>query len=356
MLWRLVCSEDASLLSTLCITALVREKTQNIARGRDSLLLEHRATRALRQRLQSGKPISDALVGTIAGLAAFSSFAGAHEESTIHFQGLFAFVQANGGIDKHDPFPAYVIRWCELYYRASHLTMPIFYKEPPLKTVEKWRSGLSPALQKQAAHLCELTSSRLPCLGADARLVLLHMHCMSIPQDPQWKRSKHERGILRSLLYDTEFKLLAILVKLKAEPVHPDRSSTAAAEQLVRYAVAEACQMFLFAALREFSVREAMYDIFVARLKDSLDFPGMVEAWVKVAHWHALVWVLFVGWVLCHEEEARKLWFRTRLLDVMQHFELPRGDLVVVLKEFPWTDEFCKEPCRELYLSSIFIL
>lgn len=72
MLWRLVCSEDASLLSTLCITALVREKTQNIARGRDSLLLEHRATRALRQRLQSGKPISDALVGTIAGLAAFS--------------------------------------------------------------------------------------------------------------------------------------------------------------------------------------------------------------------------------------------------------------------------------------------
>lgn len=352
-MWQVACAEDVAFMAILHTTSLLRDAARGSGITQECRLWEQRAVQALRQRISSGEPISDAAVASVAALAACEDFIGEYQRSAAHYAGMLALLEERGGIDTFEYWPQRILMWCEFYFRATQMTIPVLYQEPSPETVQEWREALPPDLQQAALSQHRICLSCIPCLDADISGVMLALYHVSLFQDPQWSNGPTRTALSNSLYY-AEYKLLKILVKLKEE-----LQVLATPEQIVRSAVAQAAQMFLFAALRDLSLRMASNDLFTARLKATLDLPNTVEVWARAAHVDALVWVSFVGWVMSAEQgEGRMIrtWFETNLLRIMHERRLSEHEFTSMLSQFPWKDEFCRGPCRDLYLRSLSIV
>ncbi|KAL1641942.1 hypothetical protein SLS58_005778 [Diplodia intermedia] len=349
--WRLANDEPATFLAILYYTAVVYGSLPGIEMSAEHLLWAQRALEMIRDWIASGGPITDSLACAVASLATSASIQGQYEVSDKHYIGLLAIVNARGGISTFEPFIRRGLIWCEFYYRIRHMTVPVLHQELSPESLQQCRASFPPALQHEALRRHRLGQRRLPRVGADLDLILLHLHHLSIVQDPAWGPHA-DRAAMRNLLYDCEHKLLVILAAPpSSKPDRGEDDASVSPARRVRSAVAQAAQMFLLAALREMPLRRALYDLLAERLTATICVPDAVDQWMRVAHLHSLVWVLFVGWVLSArgiECRAQK-WFQERLTQTMWQLDLRScEDLDAVLAQFPSTDAFCGEPFRQL--------
>lgn len=263
---------------------------------------------------------------------------------------MLTMLEQRGGIGTFEYWPSRILIWCEFYFRATEVTMPTLYEEPSPAALQEWRETLPSDLQQRAGSLHQICLSRIPCLGPHISGIMLALYHVSLFQDPQWSNGP-TRAALSNLLYYAEYKLLTVMVKFKEQ-----LQLLATPAQIVCSAVAQAAQIFVFAALRDLSLRMAVNDLFTARLKETLNMPSMVEIWAYAAHLDALLWVCFVGWVMSPRQGEGctiRAWFEMNLLDLMHQRQLGEDELISLISQFPWTDEFCRGACRDLYLRSL---
>lgn len=250
-----------------------------------------------------------------------------------------------------EPFTQSVIVWSEFCFHMRHMTVPALYKELSPGSLKQWRETFPLELQRQASLRHQRGQPRLPLIGADLDAVLLSLYHLSIAQDPDWA-GQTTRTTMRSILYDSEYKLLLILAEFKVDHERGAHPPILSAAQRVRCAVTQAAQLFLLGALSEMPFCRTLYNFLVQRLKTTLSVSDLIDQWVRVAHLHSLTWVLFVGWVLAGRGVGTRLpqeWFEERLRGIMWQLDLRCEDLEKILLQFPLTNAFWGEHWQQLH-------
>ncbi|OJD34154.1 uncharacterized protein BKCO1_2500050 [Diplodia corticola] len=346
-LWRVSGFEPVSFFAIIHFVAILYGKLRGVDMTTEVVIWEQRAHSMVTEFLASGRPISDPIACAVGALALCASNEGSWEIADMHYTGLFALTHARGGLEAFAPVIQSGLIWCENDYAMRHMTVPAFHQELSPRSVQQWLEAFPPELRRQASLRHQSGQRRLPTVGADLDSILLSLHHLSIAQEPSWN-ARMNRPAMRKTFYDSEHKLLVILADSKTRQ---ERSPTLSAAERVRSAVAQTAQLFLLAALREMPLQTAVNNLLVERLHTTVSAPGFIDQWIRTAHLHGLLWVLFVGWAVSTKDSrivSPRQWFEEHLTQLMWQLDLRYEDLEEVLAQFPSTDAFCREPRRQL--------
>ncbi|TKA59686.1 hypothetical protein B0A49_11987 [Cryomyces minteri] len=266
---------------------------------------------------------------------------------------VYRLVERRGGMSKLGDLAQRAIHWNEFYVRAPILQEPR-YPYVPLKRA----TALPSALREEAAELASHTRAKLPVCDAPVLRLLDGLHQLSLTAEMKWK-SRVVSSAIGNVMYPLEYDLQVLMAEQANDTSDQEELSDST---LILNALAIASQIFLWVALRhgwvrcgllELFARSPLHDIYLLMLMRALEKREAGMVWMRERYPNALVWMLFVGAASGFPDGPERVWFVERLRVMIGLTHLGRAeDFEEILRLFPWTDDFCKTACANIWLEA----
>lgn len=364
-MWDLLSCDEASFGVLLYGTNLVRDTVRNRGISQQTSIYLGNVMKRVREDMptQNGvKHVSEQYVVAVAGLAAGAvsqqrrkksrpifhslthqrgnqSVCGHWAAALNHIEGMLALIRARGGFETFKRFAQRTLIWCELHVRSTQVSLPALRRS----LTDANQQNVPPEFLNSVRKLHEKTLSCVPqLLQTETGCIVRGLHFASLALKLPWERVL-DKVAVSDVLDDTGYRMVAERVRLE--------ESGDGQQHMIYAAVTQAAEIYLWGALGEILGRRyAMNGVFGNRLKNLLSAQPLYSTW-KEGTSVALLWVLFMGWnISTGTEEHVTEWFEEWLFAVLTKINVTSEDeLRLTLGEFPWTDTFCREPCRLLW-------
>ncbi|KAH7130624.1 hypothetical protein B0J11DRAFT_504390 [Dendryphion nanum] len=384
-------TERISFILWLHATTLLKDGMDGIFGSPESWYFYRLALQAMQEELdRTSEQYSDAFLVAMACFSACANFTGDYRASRVHRDALIKAVMLRGngdlkkGLQSCKPWTQRAMTWCEVHAAAQTPSVPLLpYTPPPSKET------VPEAIVQQTSHLTALTLSHVPPLSAPFEPLILQLHQLGLlqplpsPKNSRWPEYyKADPAGIRPL-YRAEYMILQLLAAQEQE----GHSFTP-----FEIMFSNACQLFLWPAVRGLPPEMKMCDLFVERLQKAVIpllisirgvplslgstkanispvDPFYVTSDLTLAHAsynpivggpsspptlllpvgpldYPIIWALYLGTLMTTVGERPQYgWFKEQLvwmtLKRNAHVFRTSEDLKNVLKIFPYTEAFC---------------
>ncbi|KAH7108841.1 hypothetical protein B0J11DRAFT_573855 [Dendryphion nanum] len=358
--------QEARLLATTIIRdAMTGGQISPDARTYNLLVI-----RAIREESKKKiKDYSDHFFASLACLSACANFtsdyiaAKAHRDAMIRVLTLKGRRDLRRGIQQCESWTQKAITWCEIHVAAQVPQVPqVPYHPPPC------RETCPKNITLEAESLKSRTLAHLPPLSPAFERLILELHQISLLQP------KHAEGTtfknVWPVYFETDpngvhslYRVEHMILRLLSVQEGGSRMVLP-----VEVMFLEACQLFLWSAIRGLPLEMKMYDLFVHRLQKavmlvlhSINDPTLLSIGQSMDAvqgsstilkqprnnlYFVLIWALVLGTLVSGVGSRHQhAWFEEQLLQqiLVKNAHIVRSvqGLKAVLKLFPYTDAFC---------------
>ncbi|KAF2739966.1 hypothetical protein EJ04DRAFT_572689 [Polyplosphaeria fusca] len=293
---------------------------------------------------------TDSFFCALACFTACSNFAGQWKPAELHRDAMVRALELKGdgsamkGLMSCNSFTRKATVWCEFHVAAQQSAAPkLPYCPPPAA------DPLPEPIAASSRRLTSTTLSLVPNAPEPLPYIILQLHQLSLSAIPPAANGVHQLDHrLSRTLYDTEWTLLQVL---------DAQRSTPALFSPVQICLTEACQLYMWTAVRCLPPILRLCDLLITRLKASIctllaqsrnSTPGSADDGAAEAgaqpgaYAYLITWSLFVGAAIASCGPRPEYgWFKEEFWVQMGMHEEGVGDrewLRGILGYFPITD------------------
>jgi hypothetical protein len=295
---------------------------------------------------------------------------GAYDAAQLHIAALKRMINARGGLFAfgHNDGLIRGIIWYVFPIFSSHPIQPIppnrarvdfhtstaFHTPPsfPHVRLDPDTPPLPDRLLEEAACTSPTSLLQLSLAAIDCFNVFYRLHRLGLAVSSHWI-DHVDRLTLSNLLYETEYTILSVpdysrnflhfdLEVNEDEDDEWDERRHIANSASVMEALLAACQIFLYAALRDVPTNAELFGILLERVRVAVARPGVdtVDIWRKEHNLPILLWVCVTACSVALPGDGRAFWISI-LLQVMIGLDVKsRFDLEIALRRVAWVDTF----------------
>ncbi|KAH7108765.1 hypothetical protein B0J11DRAFT_545700 [Dendryphion nanum] len=300
---------------------------------------------------------SDSFLSSLACFSACSNFIGNYTAAIAHRDAMIRVITLKGsgnlkkGIQSCTYWAQRAVVWCEIHVAAQASEVPrIPYHPRPVQ------EPLPRNIAFAAESLTLRTLSHLPPLSPVFERIISSLHQLSLLLSErsqrvvlgcEWPGYLNVDPVGVHLLYRAEYMILQLL---SAQKVQDHGFSP------IECVFTEACQLFLWSAIRGLPFEMRMFDIFVRRLQEALkpvicrnksngaweDHPALLRQ-PRISLEFVFTWALVLGTLLSSVgPRSQYAWFKEQLVQQIfvknTHIIRTAEALKDTLKLFPYTD------------------
>jgi len=203
--------------------------------------------------------------------------------------------------------------------------------------------GFPDELLEQAALTSPTSLLNLSKYGCEVYNIVRKLHQLSLAASPGFLVNAH-RVVISNQLYQTEYEILSFLALPSSESKPEVESEVLSIAQCIIFA----SQIFSFCAIRVVPLELRIYDIFLNRLKTTLEATE-ANSWEHQGLGDARLWTVFMGLVAAQTRKEFLDWFVIQMTMMLKEKTLEKEALEQILRRFAWLGSLCREPLNRFW-------